>query len=286
MKPSLGLFFALSSAVSYGLMSFLVHLNPGKFPPEQLVFIRSAIAFGCLLPFCQKDLYKYFRSDSKFLWIRSVAGAAGLVCYFYTLQGTVSANANFLFASSPIFVGLLSWALFGERTTTKEALGIALIIVANVLLYLPNRGTIETWVWVVGGTGALLSSVSFLSLGVATKIYSSSLIVIGFAAASMLLAVVMPSAPWKNIQPSDYTILLAISLLGLFSQLTATLSFAHLKSSVATALGRSSILFSGLLDMAIAGYRPHWLEWTSYLLVVVGIYFSQMRAKKVKVLLK
>lgn len=286
MNTSLGLFYALLSAASYGLMSFLVHWNPQHFPPEQLVFIRSIISFGILLPFCQHELHRYFKRDSKFLWIRSVCGAAGLVCYYYALQGTTAANANFLWATSPIFVTLLSWSVLREKVTRLELLGIGLIIFANVLLYIPNRASMEVWVWVVGGSGALLAGISFLSLGAATKIYSSSLIVIGFAGVSMVLSLAMPSKPWLSILPSDYVYLVAISVLGLVSQLTATLSFANLKSSVASAIGRSSILFSGLLELGISGYHPHALEWASYIVIVVGIYFSQMRARKVKVKLR
>lgn len=261
-------------------MSFLLHWNPRAFPPEQLIFVRSAISLGCLLPLCRGEVHKYFRRDSKFLWIRSLAGAAALLCYYYTLQGTVSSNANFLFSSSPIFVGIFSWILFRERTTPTEAFGIGLIIFANVLLYIPNREAIPFWVWLVGIAGALFSSIAFLSLGAATKIYSSSLIVLGLSFVSILVSAAVPGQPWLIPRISDAPYLLAVSFLGLLSQITATLSFAHLKSAIATAIGRSSILFSGLLEFALAGYRPHPLAWVSYFIVLLGIYFSQQNSQR------
>jgi len=70
-----------------------------------------------------------------------------------------------------------------------------------------------------------------------------------------------------------------VSLLGLFAQLIATLSFAHLKSSVATSVARTSILFSGLLDILFARYEPHLLEWISYIVVLFGIYLANQKPR-------
>lgn len=283
MNTSLGVFYALSAAASYGLMSYLVHWNPSVFPPGEMIFFRGALTLLILVPFHFRELSKYFRSDSKFLWIRSLTGAVGVLCYFYILQGTVSANANFIYSSSPVFVSVMAWIFFRERITLREFVGIALVVIANVLLYLPNRTTVQPWVWIVGFTGAFCASFAFLSIGAAIKKYSSSLIVIGFAAASMVLAWLYPGAEWKSINPSEFVFLFIVGILGIISQLAATQSFAYLKSPVATTLGRTSLLFSGLLDIFAAGYRPHALEWTSYLVVLLGVYLAVSRKKPVAV---
>ena len=274
---SSGLFYALTSAAAYGLMSFLVHLNPSTHPVEQLIFLRGLLSFLVLVPFVYREIPVYFRANSASLWIRSFSGAAGVLCYFYALQGTSSGNANLLFSSSPIFVVIFAWFLFRERISWPEAWGIVFIIVGNVLLYLPNRSSIEAWVWFVSLAGALFSSIAFLSLGAATKKYSSANIVAGFAAVSGVLALVIPSKPWLPLRGNDLVFLLAVSGLGLFSQLAATLSFARLKSSVATAIGRSSILFSGFLDMVLGKHDPKALEWLSYLVVIAGILLTQQK---------
>lgn len=282
MNTKLGVFLAMISAASYGLMSYLVHWNPSVNPPAQMLFIRSLLSLAILVPFTYREIPKYFERDSKFLWIRSLTGAVGALCYFYTLQGTVSANANFIYSSSPVFVTALAWIFFREKINARESIGIALVIFANALLYLPNRNSIEAWVWIVGFAGALMASLAFLSIGEAIKKNSSSLIVIGFAFASGLLSFCLPDKAWPPINHSNITFLLVVSLLGLLSQVTATSSFAHLKSPVATTLGRTSLLFSGLLDIFAAGYRPHVLEWISYLIVLLGV-FLVSRQKPVKI---
>lgn len=282
MNTKLGVIYAILSAASYGLMSYLVHWNPSTLPPGQMIFIRSLITLLVLVPFHYKDVHKYFLSDSKFLWIRSFTGAIGVFCYFYILQGTVSANANFIFSSSPIFVSIMAWIFFKEKITKREGFGIALVVLANILLYLPNRSSIESWVWIVGFTGAFFASFAFLSIGEAIKKYSSSLIVIGFAFISGLLALAFPEK-WVVIQNNNLLFLVAVGLLGLISQVTATNSFAHLKSPVATTLGRTSVLFSGLLDIFAAGYRPHPLEWISYLIVLLGVFLSVSRKRYIPI---
>lgn len=276
---SVGLFHALFSAATYGLMSFLVHLNPSGHPVEQLIFLRGMVSILLLFPFCYRDLGKYAGRGSLSLWVRAFAGTGGVICYFYTLQGTASANANVLFSSSPIFVVILGWIFFREKLTRLELLGIACIVFGNVLLYLPNRSSMPFWVWAAGSGGAVFASIAFLSLGAATKKYSSALIVFGFALTSSLVALVLPSNPWLPFAGSDAFFLLTVSLLGLISQVSATLSFAHLKSSIATSIGRSSILFSGILDIFVAHYRPHYLEWASYLVVIFGIFLAHHKPR-------
>ncbi len=279
MNSSKGVVFGLLAAASYAVMSFLVHLNPEKHPVEQMIFLRGMLSFLVLLPLCHRELHHYFTKAGVSLWIRSLAGAGGVVCYFYALQGTTSANANVLFSSSPIFVTIFAYVFFREKLTTRELSGIAAILAGNFFLYWPNRSSMEFWVWASATGGALFASIAFLSLGKATKRYSSALIVLGFAVASSALALALPGKAWLALQWKDAPFLLAVSCLGLFSQWAVTISFGHLNSSVATALGRTSIVFNGLLDLFVGHYQPYLLEWISYFVVLTGIYLAHPRQK-------
>jgi drug/metabolite transporter (DMT)-like permease/transcription elongation GreA/GreB family factor len=281
VSTRLGLLWALLSAASFGLMSYLVHWNPQKFPVEQMAFLRGLITMAGVLPFCWRELPKYFRGDALMLWVRAFSGCTGLFLYYFTLQGTVSANANFLFSSSPLFVCLFSVLVLREKLSRREAFGIGLIVLAGVILYIPNRASMPLWVWQTGIAGAVVSAVAFLSLGSAAKKYSSALIVFGFGFMTTVLSAVYPGWTWQPTTGAfDWSYLLLTGLLGLGAQFFMTLSFIHLKSSIAAALGRSSILFAGLLDITLAGYQPHWLEWLSYLTIVAGVYLSQHGAQK------
>ncbi len=280
MSARLGLLWALLSAASFGLMSYLVHWNPQKFPVEQMAFLRGLITMAGVLPFCYLELPKYFGRDSAMLWLRAFSGCTGLFLYYYTLQGTVSANANFLFSSSPLFVCLFAIIFLKEKLSRREAIGIALIVGAGVLLYIPNRASMPLWVWQTGIAGAVVSAVAFVSLGSAAKKYSGALIVFGFGFMTTVLSAVYPGWSWQEASAVDWSYLLATGVLGLAAQFFMTLSFIHLKSSIAAALGRSSILFAGVLDITLSGYKPHPLEWLSYLTIVAGVYLSQPKAQK------
>lgn len=281
MLSSIGFLYGILSALSYGVMSFLVHWNPNHVPSDELAFLRGIVSFFLLLPFCYFEIPSYFRSGSLSLWMRSITGALGLLCYYYVLQGTVSANANLMYSSSPVFVSLLSFFLFGDRLTKLEFAGIALVVLGNIFLYIPNQASISSQIWIVGLLGAFLASIAFLSLGQATKKYSATLIVLGLSFATILICPLASSKNWAVPSGAEaWAFVIAVSLLGLFSQLTATGSFAHLKSSVATAIGRTSILFSGVLDIWIAKYRPHTLEIVSYFVVFAGIVIVHVYREK------
>lgn len=280
MNPQLGLVYALLAAASYGLMSYLVHWNPKHFSVEQMTLIRGLITMLGVLPFCFRDLGKYFERKNLLLWLRAIAGATGLFLYYYTLQGTVAGNANFLMSSSPLFVSVIAWFFFNEKLSPREIAGIFVILIANLLLYIPNRSTMPLWVWEAGIAGALVSSIAYLSLGTATKRFSTSLIVFGFGAMSVIFSLVMPGAPWLRPDSADWGFLILAGFLGLAAQFLTTLSFVHLKSSIATSVGRSCVLFAGILDITLSGYRPHILEWLSYLTVIAGVALSQQKREK------
>jgi drug/metabolite transporter (DMT)-like permease len=275
-----GLLWGILSAASFGLMSYLVHWNPQKLPVEQLALVRGLITMAGVLPWCWRDLDKYLGRESSMLWVRAFSGATGLFLYYYTLQGTVSANANFLFSSSPLFVVLFAVVFLKERLSALEISGIALIVSAGLLLYIPNAQAIPAWVWATGLSGAVVSAVAFLSLGSAAKKYSSSLIVFGFGFMGAVLAAVYPGWSWVQVGFEGWAYILATSVMGLAAQFLMTLSFIGLKTPIAAALGRSSILFAGLLDIVLAGYRPHVLEWLAYFTIVAGVYLSNQKRKK------
>ncbi|MGZ3739209.1 MAG: DMT family transporter [Bdellovibrionota bacterium] len=281
MNPKLGLTYALFAAASYAIMSYLVHWNPFGFSVPEMTLVRGLVTVAGVLPFCWRDLGLYFRKDASLLWLRGLLGAAGLFLYYYTLQGTVSANANFLFwGSTPLFVSVLSWMVLREKLSRAEGAGVALVLAANVLLYIPTRSSMPLWVWETGIAGGFVSSLAYLTLGSATKRYSSPLIVLSFGGMSVVFAALWPGGGWVMPTQTGWGFLLLAGLLGLLSQLFTTFSFAHLNGGVATALGRTSILFGGVLDIGLAGYRPHWLEWLSYLVVVAGAALSQVKPKK------
>lgn len=280
MSAGKGLLWGVFSAASFGLMSYLVHWNPRSHPVEQLAFVRGVITMAGVLPFCWRELDIYFRQDAAMLWLRAIAGSTGLFLYYHTLQGTVSANANFLFSFSPLFVVLFALAFLRERLSSRELTGIILIVLAGGLLWIPNASRIPLWVWGTGISGAMVSAVAFLSLGSATRKYSISLIVFGFGTMGAVLAAIYPGWTWKEANGADWAFLVAASVAGLAAQFLLTLSFSQLKTPVAAALSRTSILFAGILDIVLAGYRPHPLEWLAYLTIVGGVYLSQSGRKK------
>ncbi len=272
-QNSRGYLIALASALSYGVMSFLVHWNPMGFPPMELVCARSVVMAVLLFPYVWRETGKFFRKDAKILWIRSATGAVGIVCYFTALQGTSSSNANLLYSTSPMFVALFAWLFFRTKVVKAELAGIFLILLGNAILWIPQQSPIPMHVGLIGTGGALFASLAFLSISEAVKRYSAELTVFGFSMFSLIVAIVFPSAPWKPVS-HGILYLLVIGILGLTSQWSSTLSFRYLKSSIASAIGRGSILFSGILDILYSSFRPGIFELISYVLIFLGIYIA------------
>ena len=280
-KEHHGYLFALAAAASFGLMSFFAHQNPYQYPGEQLVFFRGLSGTILLLPLVWKKIYLFFRRDGKLLWLRSFAGAVSILCFFYTLQNTSPANANLLASSTPIFVGIFSWIFFSEKLNSREMIGILLVLLGDVLLHIPSQSSIPFTVGAIGLFGALTTSIAFMSLRQVAQKYSASLIVFGFSLISLLISYFWHGSHiWIMPRSNHIIFLLAVAFLGLFSQILTTLAFTYVRGSVAAAIGRSVIIWSGIFDFFWGSFKPSNIELISYTAVLLGVFLVQNRSAK------
>jgi drug/metabolite transporter (DMT)-like permease len=276
--PAVGFIHAIASGAFFATMGFLVRLNPAQISVSQQVFTRAFISCLCLLPFVWKQIPLLFRYSARSLWLRSIAGAFSVWFYFYSLSGTNTATANMLYSSSPLVVLILAIFVSNVKIGRTDCLGMILILLGNVILYLPNTNNVSLSVGLAGTAGAILAGLAMHSLSTAARLFSPTLIVFSFSLACCLVGVLVP-APSAWFFPHGTTTILALlgmGLAGLAAQLTLTLSFLYLKSPVASALARSAILWGALFEIIFLEQKFGIWDWTCYALVLVGIYVLQL----------
>jgi len=109
----------------------------GHVPPITLACIRWAGAFVLVLPFAAPYLARDWPLIRKHAGIMVVFALTGVSAYntlaYYGLQYTSAINGLLLQSIGPLFVALWTFALFGERLTWRQALGIS-ISLAGVLV--------------------------------------------------------------------------------------------------------------------------------------------------------
>ncbi len=115
-------------------------------PPLSLSFWRWTVAFLIIAPFGLRRVYKQralLKKHRGFMLLQSVLGVTGFNTLIYlALQSTTAINAVLVNSCIPIFIVVLSWAIYREKLSIKQSVGV-LISLSGVLLLIA-KGDITT----------------------------------------------------------------------------------------------------------------------------------------------
>lgn len=265
LSKRIGLAYSLLMGLSFGLMGYLV--GRCELPAEELVFLRAGFSCLCLTPFVYRRVSVLFSRQALTLWLRSIAGALAMICFFWNLQvagvGTATALANF----APVVVTLISWLLLKERLERLEFLGIAITIVGALTLY-KLGSSITLQIVLVGSLGAFSTAIAQLALRQAAQLFSPTLVV-WFMSLITALASLLLGRGWEK--PTGWVVVIGIALMGLLGQVFMTLAYMRLSAPVASTFGLSSLIWGVLLEIIFLGRQPVLGEWFSYLAIIGGV---------------
>jgi drug/metabolite transporter (DMT)-like permease len=110
--------------------------------PAQLTFLRSIFStFGLVgILFLRRRIPKIERGDwKKLTWIGFLGLPLNQFLYLYGLQHSTAANGALLYATTPVFVLIVSRILLGESLTPGKTFGVALAL-AGVSIVVFERG--------------------------------------------------------------------------------------------------------------------------------------------------
>lgn len=192
----------VSGAALWGFISVFVRgLTALGFSSMQIVVLRSVL--GCLFlgGFLLVREPAALRVQVRNLWCFVGTGLLSLAffnwCYFTAIRESQASIAVVLLYTSPIFVMLLSAAVFGEKITRKGLLAVALTFIGCVLVAGPAGGlTLRVLLIGLGsGFGYALYSI----FGRFALRHYGSLAVTFYTMAFSLLAVVPLAGPAQTV---------------------------------------------------------------------------------------
>jgi drug/metabolite transporter (DMT)-like permease len=273
-----GFLFSLLSGFSFGAMSFIVHASSNQIPSSELVFLRALLSMFLLTPFVLPQLSLVFSKDSKFLWLRSAAGAISMVCFYWNLQHTTVGKAGVLSNLAPIFIAFLSWKFFNEKISMREGGAIGLALIGVLLLYGREAMSLSIIIALVGTLGALSTSVAHLSLRQAALRFTPELVVWCLSFFTMFASILFSGSDWIVPKNGQLFPMLGVGITGLLGQVFLTRSYMHLRAPIASAFGLSSLVWGVTFEIAFHREIPPAGEWVSYAFVILGVCLLQLAA--------
>src|SRR5579863_2551029 len=110
----------------------------GHVPPITLAFIRWSGATLILLPFAARHLLRDWPIIRKNAGVLILIAFVGFSVYntmaYYGLQYTTAINGLLLQSVAPLFVAMWSFALFGEKLTPRQAIGICISLTGVLVI--------------------------------------------------------------------------------------------------------------------------------------------------------
>ena len=194
--------------------------------------------------------------DSKNAWLRSLFGTGGALCLFHALgtKGISVGDATTLYATTPLWVAVLSAPLLGERVPAAVWGGVALGFAGVATLLKAGFAWSPTALLVL--LGAISYALAILRLRRLSGRESSEAIALhmSLTAGGIMLLVALPHL--RPVPAAAYLPLVLSALSGGLGQVTVGRAYAHGAAAQLAALGYSGVVFTYLLESALFQRAP------------------------------
>jgi drug/metabolite transporter (DMT)-like permease len=187
------------------------------------------------------------------LWVRSLGGSASVFCTFYAVTHIPIADAITLMNVTPVWITLLSWAVFRDRPGPRVWAAVAMAVAGVALVAQPHFAAGS-----LGAAAAIGNSVfsAIALLGIhRVRGVDPWAIVIHFAGVStavslaVLLATGGPGAFGGLEQARPLLLLGGVGLLGTLGQIFLTRAFILGSPPRVAVVGLTQILFAALFEI-------------------------------------
>ncbi|MBP2313625.1 DMT family transporter [Azospirillum soli] len=263
----------------------------GQVPPVGLAFWRWTLGALLVLPFAWRHLRvdaPVLKRQWKIVLLLTVLGIGVFNTFLYIgLNTTTALNAVMMQSSMPVLIVLMSLALFGDRVSALQAVGIAISLAGATTLI--ARGDPAVLLGLQLNAGDLWIFAAVLCYAAYTallrrrpNVHGLSFIVATFAAGALML---LPFYVWETVggrpMPLTPTALGAIVYVALFPSILAYLCFNRSVALVGANTAGLAIhlipVFGSLLAILFLGEQPHLYHGIGIALIAVGIVLATRR---------
>ncbi len=183
-------------------------------------------------------------------WLRSAFGTLSAAGTFYVFAAPAISigDAATIFATSPMFVALLSAPLLGERV--HRGLVLALVTgFTGIALVAGPRFSAGAHVVGVGAATAVSSAMAMIWLRRIGPSESSEAIVLHFACVGACVMALASLPVWRTPDPRTALVLGATGVCAGLGQLAMTRAYSHDRAARVAALGYSGVVFTRILGI-------------------------------------
>jgi drug/metabolite transporter (DMT)-like permease len=237
----------LWASLAFAVMAAFSH-RAGEFCDWRLVAVARAVgAFFFSAIIAKAFGVRLVWRGSPTLWVRSGAGSAGLLCNFYALAHLPVSDALTLMNTTPVWITLLLWLVFGQRPTKGVICAVGASVAGIALIQQPHfQG--GKFACLMALCGALCTSVAMLGLNRLKHIDPRAIVTHFSGVASVVTTLFLALTERKDYSAplgdkSILTLLALVGAAGVAGQIGMTRAFTRGQASRISVVALSQILF-------------------------------------------
>lgn len=246
-------FHMLWASLAFAVMASISHLAGERCDWQLVVVARAAGAFFFSFLIAKSFGVKLVVFGSRTLWIRSLAGSTGMLFNFYALAHLPVSDTLTLMNTTPIWVTISLWLVFGQKPTTGIVAAVVISVIGIVLIQQPHFQD-GKFACLMALCGAFCTSIAMLGLNRLQHIDPRAIVVhfsgvASIATISFLLATNFKDYSAQLAGKSTLALLALVGLAGVAGQIGMTMAFAKGQASQISVVALSQILFGLVFDV-------------------------------------
>ena len=278
----LGIIYITASAFCFALMNLFIRLA-GDVPTLQKCFFRNffalIIAVSALIR--TKTSFKVGEGNLKYLFIRSLSGALGMVLNFYAIDHMNISDASILNKLSPFFAIIFSIFVMKEVADRYEWAAVIAAFIGALFVVKPsfNAEVIPAVAGVLGGLGAGLAYAYVRKLG--SRGEKSMIIVAffsGFTTLFLLPNLVLHYSPMSGMQ---WMFLVLTGMAAAGGQIFITNAYTKAPAKEISVFDYSIVIFTAVFGFMFLDQIPDVLSVIGYVIIIGTAIIKWHYARKI-----
>ncbi|HYE13706.1 MAG TPA: DMT family transporter [Pyrinomonadaceae bacterium] len=247
--------YMLSSSLAFATMGAMSHLAGERSDWQLVAVARTSVAFVLSALLAVSAGVRPVLFGPGVLWVRSLAGSAGVLCAFYALTHLPISTALTLSNTVPLWVTLLAWPTLGQKPSASVWLAVAVGLAGIVLIQRPDL-TGDRLAALLALGNAACTAVAMIGLNRLGRLDARA-VVTHFSGVSTVATLAFLLLPGQRI---DYgalggagtaALLAGVGIAGTLGQLAMTKAFALGQPARVSVVGLMQIVFALGFDLVI-----------------------------------
>ena len=278
-----GILLMLLSSMGFSLMAMFVKLS-GDISAIQKTLIRNGvsmiIAFGFVIYYKERFFGK--KENQKFLLLRSVLGAIGVILNFYAIDHLVLSDADMLNKMSP-FITIIFAAIFLKEYVMRFQVVSIIIAFLGTLFIIKPTFDLDMIPYMAGILSAVFAGGAYTVLRLLGNREQFYTVVFYFSAFTTVVLLPFVIIFYEPMTMKQWIYLLAAGFFATIGQFGITVAYKYAPPREVSIFSYATVVYAGLISIVMFGQIPDLWSIIGYITIFgVSLYMFLRNNKEFK----